>query len=419
MSRRLNRPQSRIAAAVAVVALAGGLSAVGPAVAARAPAARARLASATRSITGSYRPPRIRHVWIIMLENRSAQYTYGPPGRRLAPYLAKTLRSKGAFLPDYYSTGHDSLDNYVAAVSGQASNYELGQDCGLYANFNQFSGENFDKFTKYGQLSGEGCVFPRYIKTVSQQLSQRGLTWKAYMQDMGNDPGRDGTVATRHGPACGHPAVQTRDKTDSTAPRNDSYATRHNPFMYFHWIIDQRAYCAAHVVSLRPLAGDLRRISTTPDYSWISPNTCDDGHDIPRCQDGQRGGLPRVNDFLKRWIPRIMNSTAYRQNGLIVIITDESGHDTNATACCGEEDGLGFDDPSHPNMNEPGLYGPGGGRVGAVLLSKYIRPGTVSTRDYNHYSLMRSVEDLFGLAHLGDAQQPQVHSFGPDVYTRR
>jgi phosphatidylinositol-3-phosphatase len=419
MSRRLNRPQSRIAAAVAVVALAGGLSAVGPAVAARAPAARARLASATPSITGSYRPPRIRHVWIIMLENRSAQYTYGPPGRRLAPYLAKTLRSKGAFLPDYYSTGHDSLDNYVAAVSGQASNYELGQDCGLYANFNQFGGENFDKFTKYGQLSGEGCVFPRYIKTVSQQLSQRGLTWKAYMQDMGNDPGRDGTVATRHGPACGHPAVQTRDKTDSTAPRNDSYATRHNPFMYFHWIIDQRAYCAAHVVSLRPLAGDLRRISTTPDYSWISPNTCDDGHDIPRCQDGQRGGLPRVNDFLKRWIPRIMNSTAYRQNGLIVIITDESGHDTNATACCGEEDGLGFDDPSHPNMNEPGLYGPGGGRVGAVLLSKYIRPGTVSTRDYNHYSLMRSVEDLFGLAHLGDAQQSQVHSFGPDVYTRR
>ena len=37
---------------------------------------------------------------------------------------------------------------------------------------------------------------------------------------------------------------------------------------------------------------------------------------------------------------------------------------------------------------------------------------------YNHYSLLRSIEDLFGLAHLGDAKQPQVHSFGRDVYTR-
>jgi hypothetical protein len=37
---------------------------------------------------------------------------------------------------------------------------------------------------------------------------------------------------------------------------------------------------------------------------------------------------------------------------------------------------------------------------------------------YNHYSLLRSIEDLFGLAHLGDARQPRVHSFGRDVYTR-
>jgi hypothetical protein len=40
------------------------------------------------------------------------------------------------------------------------------------------------------------------------------------------------------------------------------------------------------------------------------------------------------------------------------------------------------------------------------------------TRDYNHYSQLRSIEDIFGLSHLGDAQQPQVKSFGPDVYTR-
>ena len=69
-------------------------------------------------------------------------------------------------------------------------------------------------------------------------------------------------------------------------------------------------------------------------------------------------------------------------------------------------------------MNEAGLYGPGGGKVGAVVLSKFIKPGTVSRQAYNHYSQLRSFEDLFGLNHLGDAQQPQVDSFGSDVYTR-
>jgi phosphatidylinositol-3-phosphatase len=143
-----------------------------------------------------------------------------------------------------------------------------------------------------------------------------------------------------------------------------------------------------------------------------------DGHDWPKCQNGEPGRLPRVDQFLKQWIPQITDSPAYQANGLIIITFDESGSDENASACCGEVDGLGFDDPSHPNLNEPGLYGPGGGRVGAVLLSKYIRPGTVSNHPYNHYSMLRSVEDLFGLSHIGDAKMPQVHAFGADVYTQ-
>ena len=69
-------------------------------------------------------------------------------------------------------------------------------------------------------------------------------------------------------------------------------------------------------------------------------------------------------------------------------------------------------------MNEVGLYGPGGGRVGAILLSKFIKPGAVGKHAYNHYSQLRSFEDLFGLKHLGDAQQPQVHSLGADMFTR-
>ena len=159
-------------------------------------------------------------------------------------------------------------------------------------------------------------------------------------------------------------------------------------------------------------------VASTPNYSMVTPDTCADGHDWPKCQNGTPGRLPKVNAFLKTWIPKITASPAYRANGLIVIVFDESGSDENAGACCGEVDSLGYSDPSHPNLNEPGLYGPGGGRTGAVLLSKYIKPGTVSNKPYNHYSQLRSIEDIFGLKHIGDAQMKQVKSFGSDIYTR-
>src|SRR5262249_9159139 len=64
----------------------------------------------------------------------------------------------------------------------------------------------------------------------------------------------------------------------------------------------------------------------------------------------------------------------------------------------------------------PGLTGPGGGRVGAVVLSKYVRPGTIVTTPYNHYSLLRTIEDLFGLSHLGFAGQGGLLGFGLDVF---
>jgi hypothetical protein len=58
----------------------------------------------------------------------------------------------------------------------------------------------------------------------------------------------------------------------------------------------------------------------------------------------------------------------------------------------------------------------GGGRIGAVLLSRFIKPGTVSEVPYNHYSLLKSVEDIFGVGHLGYAQQRSVVPFGDDIF---
>ena len=63
--------------------------------------------------------------------------------------------------------------------------------------------------------------------------------------------------------------------------------------------------------------------------------------------------------------------------------------------------------------------GPGGGRVGAVLLSPCIKPGTVNDDPYNHYSMLRSVEDNWGLPHLGMAGQDGLEPFDSNVLNRR
>ncbi|MDQ6607783.1 MAG: alkaline phosphatase family protein [Actinomycetota bacterium] len=336
--------------------------------------------------------PQIRHVFTIVLENEDASTTFGanPP----APYLATTLRSQGAYIPKYYGIGHFSLDNYVAMISGQAPNPATQADCGTFINLTPGTlGVN-------GQASGTGCVYPSAVPTVVGQLSAAHFSWRSYNQSMGADP-------TRESATCGHPALGAPDNTQA-ASATDQYATRHDPFVYFHSIIDDAASCAGHVVNLSSLGNDLRSVKTTPNYTFITPDLCADGHDATCANPTRPGGYAGINAFLSTWMPQILASPAYKQDGLVMILFDEAHADS--TACCGEIAG--------PGSPMPGITGPGGGDTGAVFLSPFIAPGTTTTVPYNHYSMLRSVEDMFGLGHLGDAGQAGVASFGSDVFTR-
>jgi phospholipase C len=342
--------------------------------------------------------PPIRHVFILMLENQSFSTTFSKNSP--APYLANTLPSKGALLTQYYGIGHWSLDNYLALVSGQAPNAETQADCPAVTEF-RLSRPGLDA---NGQAWGQGCIYPAMVRTLADQLETAKLTWKGYMEDMGNDPARESRT-------CGHSPLGEDERT-SQATVSDKYAAKHDPFVYFHSIIDDRKRCEAHVVNLDKLASDLGRAKRTPNYSFITPNLCNDGHDAT-CIDGKLGGYAAVEAFLRKWVPLITHSPAYKQDGLLIITFDESdsrGNDA-ATDCCGEQ-GL----PGEPQL--PGVVGPGGGRVGAVLLSRFIKPGTVSSVPYNHYSTLRYVEDQFGLEHLGYAGHQGLRPFGSDVFTR-
>jgi phospholipase C len=341
--------------------------------------------------------PPVRHVFVLLLENKSYEATFAP--HAAAPYLARELAPRGALLRQYFGIGHYSLDNYIALVSGQAPNEATQMDCPMFDEF-RADAAGLDS---HGQLRGAGCVYPSIVKTLPDQLEAAGFTWKAYMEDMGNDPARERA-------ACAHVPIGAPDPTDG-AQLGDQYANKHNPFVYFHSIIDDARRCDAHVVNLRQLAHDLAATASTPNYVFITPNLCSDGHDDP-CVDRRHGGAVEAQRFLRTWVPRIVNSAAFRADGLLIITFDESGglNGAASAACCGEQ-------PLNGARYAPGLSGPGGGRIGAVVLSPFVKPGTVSDEPYNHYALLGTIEALFGLPRLGYAGEPALKIFGADVFS--
>jgi hypothetical protein len=280
-------------------------------------------------------------------------------------------------------------------MSGQAPNPQTQADCQYY---NDFVSPNGGALDGNGQALGNGCVYPKTVLTLADQLDRAKVSWKGYMGDMG---------ATT---PCRHPALNTQDGTQQ-AKVGDQYAARHNPFVYFHTIIDDPARCQAHVVDLDAnLTNDLSTVARTPRLSFITPNLCDDGHDAP-CVDGRPGGLKSADAFLQTWVPKITGSPAFKKDGVLIVMFDESDAAPNADtrSCCHEQSG--------PNTPSPGITGKGGGLMGAVVISRFVTPDTVTDEPYNHYSLLRTLEDLYGVSYLGYAGQPGMQSFGIDVFT--
>ena len=141
------------------------------------------------------------------------------------------------------------------------------------------------------------------------------------------------------------------------------YYVDHNPFVYFRSVRDNQARCSAHVVPFEDFAGDLQS-GKLPNFAWITPDAC---HDMHSC-------APQVADtWLSDLVPQILESKAWRNHGLLVITFDE------------------------------GVSGPEGGQVATMLASPDFQPGNHLDQPLDHYSLLATIEDLFGLPRLGKA----------------
>jgi hypothetical protein len=344
---------------------------------------------------GTKLPP-IKHVFVIMLSDQPYAAVFGPSSA--ATYLSRTLEPRGALLARYYAVAHEQLADGIALLSGQGPTPATAANCPQYTALTPATVGDEE------QVTGEGCVYPPTTATLPGQLEVKHLTWRAYVQGIDEA----GSAA----PACAHPALGAPDPSSSQSS-TQPYATFRNPFVYFQGLSESPS-CAADDVGLSQLDADLSDAKRTPNLSYIVPDRCHDGSPGP-CPGGGAGGLPAADGLLAQIVPKILASPAFKREGLLVITVDEapsSGEFADSSSCCGQ--------PRFPNLPPPtgvaASLPEGGGQVGALLLSPFVKAHATSQEPYNHFSLLRTIEDLFDLKHLGYAGGAQVSSLEPSLF---
>ena len=189
----------------------------------------------------------------------------------------------------------------------------------------------------------------RVRSNCSDQIEASGRSWKGYFESM---PRPCYVGSTRDG----------------------LYAQKHNPFIYFDGIRKDPARCE-RIVPFDRFADDLAR-GDLPNLVWLGPNMRSSTHDA---------SVAEGDDWLAAHLPPILASPAFQQDGLLVVTYDEGDTDDG---CCGQRHG--------------------GGNIMTVVASPLGKRGFVSDTPYNHYSLLRTIEDAWGLEHLGHAADPAV-----------
>lgn len=305
--------------------------------------------------------PEVKHVFVVMLPEGGFEESFGKTPK--SPYVGKELPQQGELLTNYFAVTKGVLANQIALLSGQGPTPATAAECPTYADVLPAT-ESTE-----GQVEGEGCVYPATTKTLLGQLTEAELEWKAYRE------GPDG---------CAKPPTDPADLAD--------------PLLYFHSILDDPV-CGERDVGLPQLATDLKlKAEEFPALAYVAP------------EEAQ----------LKAVITEIKKSLAYKDGGMIVLTAAQApqeGEHPDESGCC--------IDPDFPNLpgapSEAAPTGPvhetdGGGRVGLLLLSPYVEPGTTSETYFNHFSLLATIEELFELERIGYGAEPAVTGFDESIF---
>jgi phosphatidylinositol-3-phosphatase len=393
--------------------------------------------------------PQIKHAWLIVLGENSYESTFSATAG--SPYLSRVLPGKGELLPHYYGVTGGVLANEIALLSGQGPTPETAANC---PNPNLITPATVSVFAE--QVEGNGCVYPKTVQSLPTQLEAKyaestatdapKVSWRAYVEDME----KGGAIGQPW--RCRKPTIGLPDTTVPTI--GDQYANWRNPVVYFG-AVSESPECEKHDVGFELLTKDLKAKKKTPALSLIFPNACHSGGEV-ECEPGAAKGAQGATKLLKTLVPAIMASPAYKEGGGLIVITSaqapQVGEHLDPSACClapqypnlapitgapaaavppaattpkaakGEESGAteeaaGEEAAATKYGEESVLPGGGGGQVGLLMISPLVEEGKIEEAEYaNHFTLLKSLEAMFGLEPLGYAGEEEVPAFSPELF---
>jgi phosphatidylinositol-3-phosphatase len=305
-----------------------------------------------KSTAGNEGIPFYKHIFVIIAENKGYNQIIGSPN---APRFNQFAKAYGT-ATNFYGEVHPSEANYIAMLGG--SNFGIHDDDAFYCQ----PGDT-DRFCSHSKA--EDYVSHTIVaKSLTDQLEARGLTWKGYFEDIPS-PGSKAVV---------HPSAVRA-----------LYAVKHNGFMNYKAVQDDPSL-ATKIVSTTQLTADLNG-GTVPNYSHIILNQCNEMHGLAECK-GDDALIQTGDKKIGQVVDQIMQSSVWSlpDNSAIVLTFDEDNNPTKKVeiqGCCG------FEPKSKANF--------GGGHIATIVITNHGVRGVIDPTPYNHYSLLRTTENAFGI----------------------
>jgi hypothetical protein len=242
----------------------------------------------------------VARIAVVVMENRDYSSVIGSSD---APYV-NGLAARYGLATNSYAVSHPSLPNYLALLAG--STFGINSDC-------------------------TDCSVG--ATNLIDQLESADISWRAYMEDMPSP--------------C------------FTGAQADGYAKKHDPFVYFDDIVNDPSRCS-NLVPFSRLGGDAAS-GALPDFIWITPNLCNDGHDC---------STAAADSWLAVHIPALLKSLG---RGGILFLTWDEGEGT--AGCCGTA---------------------AGGHIVTIVAGPGAKSGVTLTSSVDHYSILKTIEELYG-----------------------
>jgi len=342
-------------------------------------------AQAAPAVLADRHVPHFAHVIVIVEENKDfAQIN----DAELAPNFNRLAKAYGQ-ATRFYGEVHPSEANYLALLAGDT--FGIHDDDAFYCH----AGVK-DPWCAFAAQTG----YPDHTVRgphLGDQLTAKGLSWKGYFESI-PEPGSLAVIA-------GGPPSPEGSRLTAL------YASKHSGFVNFE-SVQKDPHRADRLQGFPEFEADLAA-DRLPSFALLIPNQCNEMHGLkgegvpPDCDGNNVGPLIRRGDrVLGELVDKIQASPAWKAKAnFAIVITFDEGSNGGREGCCGV------------TPDAPSNYG--GGHIPTIVITNHGPHGLTDETPYNHYSLLRTLQDAFGVGpYLGHAAEtdkgvaPMTRLFG-------